>query len=196
MKPINYLLVLMFAMVTFVSCDTYGDYEQEFAPIYPLSGQYYVKVLDENNEELVISTIEDDDESYNVYGTYLYLYNTADNDKDKLWIKLPNGNKFQSGILGKISCNVEELTFNGTAGNMVADGTTPVGEFTVTSGKVTLESVTTPTNGKADGIEVKYTLKAKRTPSKASAAPDGMTMKRGLSLLLLPTIHPVLNHKN
>lgn len=37
MKPINYLLVLMFAMVTFVSCDTYGDYEQEFAPIYPLS---------------------------------------------------------------------------------------------------------------------------------------------------------------
>ena len=61
MKPINYLLVLMFAMVTFVSCDTYGDYEQEFAPIYPLSGQYYVKVLDENNEELVISTIEDDD---------------------------------------------------------------------------------------------------------------------------------------
>lgn len=101
MKPINYLLVLMFAMVTFVSCDTYGDYEQEFAPIYPLSGQYYVKVLDENNEELVISTIEDDDESYNVYGTYMYLYNTADNDKDKLWIKLPNGNKFQSGILGK-----------------------------------------------------------------------------------------------
>ena len=59
MKPINYLLVLMFAMVTFVSCDTYGDYEQEFAPIYPLSGQYYVKVLDENNEELLMSTIED-----------------------------------------------------------------------------------------------------------------------------------------
>ena len=57
MKPINYLLVLMFAMVTFVSCDTYGDYEQEFAPIYPLSGQYYVKVLDENNEELLMSTI-------------------------------------------------------------------------------------------------------------------------------------------
>jgi len=69
MKSINYLLVLMFAMVTFVSCDTYGDYEQEFAPIYPLSGQYYVKVLDENNEELLMSTIEDDDESYNVYGT-------------------------------------------------------------------------------------------------------------------------------
>ena len=161
MKPINYLLDLMFAMVTFVSCDTYGDYEQEFAPIYPLSGQYYVKVLDENNEELVISTTKDDDESYNVYGTYLYLYNTADNDKDKLWIKLPNTSLFKQGILGKISCNVEELTFNGTAGNMVADGTTPVGEFTVTSGKVTLESVTTPTNGKADGIEVKYTLEGK-----------------------------------
>ena len=97
MKPINYLLVLMFAMVTFVSCDTYGDYEQEFAPIYPLSGQYYVKVLDENNEELVMSTIEDDDESYNVYGIYMYLYNTADNDKDKLWIKLPNTSLFKQG---------------------------------------------------------------------------------------------------
>lgn len=33
MKPINYLLVLMFAMVTFVSCDTYGDYERSL-PLY------------------------------------------------------------------------------------------------------------------------------------------------------------------
>ncbi len=45
MKPIKYLFFLMFALVTFASCDTYGDYEQEFAPTYPLGGQYYVKVL-------------------------------------------------------------------------------------------------------------------------------------------------------
>lgn len=75
-------------------------------------------------------------------------------------------NLFKQGYSRQNSCNVEELTFNGTAGNMVADGTTPVGEFTVTSGKVTLESVTTPTNGKADGIEVKYTLEGKTYTSK------------------------------
>lgn len=161
MKPIKYLFFLVFALMTFASCDTYGDYEQEFAPTYPLGGQYYVKVFDENNQEIVMHQMTSGGVTYNVYGTYMYLYNTADNDKDKIWIKLPSDDSFDAGILGKISCDVNARTFSGTAGNMEADGHTAVGEFTVTSGIMTEKSVTTPTNGKSDGIEVKYTLNGK-----------------------------------
>lgn len=162
MKPIKYLFFVLFALVAFTSCETYGDYEQEFSPVYPLSGQYYVKVYDQDGQEMLMYTYKDDDDNLvEVYGTYLYLYNTADNDADKLWIKLPSDEEFDAGILGKISCNVKTLTFSGAAGNLVDDGVTPVGEFNVTSGTVTLQSVTTPTEGKADGIEVKYTLNDK-----------------------------------
>lgn len=161
MKSIKYLLFLTFALVAFASCDTYGDYDQEFAPTYPLGGQYYVKVLDENNQEIPMHQMKSGEVTYNVYGTYMYLYNTAANDKDKIWIKLPSDDLFDGGILGKISCDVNSLTFSGTAGNMEADGNTAVGEFTVTSGVMTEKSVTTPTNGKADGIELKYTLNGK-----------------------------------
>ena len=157
MKPIKYLFSLLFAMVGLSSCDTYGDYEQEFSPVYPLSGQYYVKVIDETGKEIVMHTITGPDgQKTDVFGTYMYLYNTTDNDKDKLWIKLPSDESFSAGILGKINCNV-----SGTAGNMEADGTTVNGEFTVNSGILTLKSVITPTNGKSDGIEVKYTLSGK-----------------------------------
>ena len=162
MKPIKYLFFLIFAMVGLISCDTYGDYEQEFSPVYPLSGQYYVKVIDEAGIEIVMNTITDSDgQKTDVFGTYMYLYNTTDNDKDKLWIKLPSDELFSTGILGKINCNVKDLTFSGTAGNMEADGATVNGTFTVNSGILTLKSVTTPTNGKSDGIEVKYTLNGK-----------------------------------
>lgn len=161
MKSIKYLLFLTFALVVFASCDTYGDYDQEFAPTYPLGGQYYVKVLDENNQEIPMHRMTSEGVTYNVYGTYMYLYNTAANDKDKIWIKLPSDDLFDGGILGKISCDVNSLTFSGTAGNMEADGNTAAGEFTVTSGVMTEKSVTTPTNGKADGIELKYTLNGK-----------------------------------
>ena len=75
MKPIKYLFFLIFAMVGLISCDTYGDYEQEFSPVYPLSGQYYVKVIDEAGKEIVMHTITDSDgQKTDVFGTYMYLY--------------------------------------------------------------------------------------------------------------------------
>ena len=35
MKQINKLLVILLALVTFSSCETYGDYEIEYTAIYP-----------------------------------------------------------------------------------------------------------------------------------------------------------------
>jgi len=132
-------------MTVFASCDTYGDYEQDFSPVYPLSGQYYVTVYDANNA--ILSA-----------GTYLYLYNTTDNATDKLWIKL-GSSSVQWGILGKIGCDVKALQFSGKAPNLAVstNGSTSSVDFTVTSGNVTLDGATTPTNGKSDAITVTFT---------------------------------------
>ncbi|MDR0893034.1 MAG: hypothetical protein LBN24_10530 [Mediterranea sp.] len=154
MKSMKYLLSLVFLVATLTACETYGDYEQEFASIHPLGGEYYVRVFDAHQQPLVMDKIKGAD----VYGTYMYLYNTANNDTDKLWIKLPNSSLFNLGIMGKIGCDLKTLTFSGTAGNMANDGMTERGEFTVKSGAVTLNGVTTPSGGKADGITVEYIL--------------------------------------
>lgn len=144
MKQIKCLVILLFAMTVFASCDTYGDYKQDFSPVYPLSGQYYVTVYDANN--VALST------------AYLYLYNTTDNATDKLWIKL-GSSTVKWGILGKIGCDVDALQFSGTAPNLAfsTDGATSSVNFTVASGKVTLDGATTPTNGKSDAIAVTFT---------------------------------------
>ena len=38
MKKIYKLLAVLLAIVTFSSCETYGDYDVEYSPIYPRSG--------------------------------------------------------------------------------------------------------------------------------------------------------------
>ena len=44
MKQINKLLVILLALVTFSSCETYGDYEIEYTAIYRLCGAWVVIV--------------------------------------------------------------------------------------------------------------------------------------------------------
>ena len=44
MKQINKLLVILLALVTFSSCETYGDYEIEYTAIYPLCGEWVVNI--------------------------------------------------------------------------------------------------------------------------------------------------------
>lgn len=139
---------MLFAVVALASCDTYGDYEQDFSPVYPLSGQYFVTVSDADGAALGQA--------------YLYLYNTTNNDTDKLWIKM--GSKANPwGILGKINCNVANLEFSGEAPNLAVstDGATSTTSFSVTSGKLTLNGATTPTEGKSDAIEVSFTVGGK-----------------------------------
>ena len=48
MKQINKLLVILLALVTFSSCETYGDYEIEYTAIYPLCGEWVVNVTGED----------------------------------------------------------------------------------------------------------------------------------------------------
>ena len=56
MKQINKLLVILLALVTFSSCETYGDYEIEYTAIYPLCGEWVVNVTGEMWIKMSVAT--------------------------------------------------------------------------------------------------------------------------------------------
>ena len=95
MKKIYKLLAVLLAIVTFSSCETYGDYDVEYSPIYPLSGEWIVNIYDANGQLLP------DAEGYTCN-----TYNTADNVADKMWVKMSTASTTW-GILGKVNCNVQ-----------------------------------------------------------------------------------------
>ena len=101
MKKIYKLLAVLLAIVTFSSCETYGDYDVEYSPIYPLSGEWIVNIYDANGQLLP------DAEGYTCN-----TYNTADNVADKMWVKMSTASATW-GILGKVNCNVQGLDFSG-----------------------------------------------------------------------------------
>lgn len=151
----KYIYSLLFAVLFLTSCDTYGDSDQDFSPIYPLSGQYYVTVCDSDGVAL--------------NKAYLYLYNTVNNTADTLWVRL-GSNSVNWGVLGKIPCNVKALTFNGDGPNLAfpikvpkdstySDSIIVYKEFTIGLGEVLLDAATTPTKGKSDSIYVDFEVK-------------------------------------
>ena len=153
MKKIYKLLAVLLAIVTFSSCETYGDYDVEYSPIYPLSGEWIVNIYDANGQLLP------DAEGYTCN-----TYNPADNVADKMWVKMSTASATW-GILGKVNCNVQGLDFSGdNVPNLVdsADGTTSETTFTISGGKVTLDGYDTKTGYKADAIE--FTLTSSKYP--------------------------------
>ena len=73
MKQINKLLVILLALLTFSSCETYGDYEIEYTAIYPLCGEWVVNVTGEDGGFL------EEDVTCNTYN------NNVDSS-DKKWL--------------------------------------------------------------------------------------------------------------
>lgn len=146
MKDIKKIWVVLLAILTFTSCETYGDYETEYSVIYPLCGEWIVNVYDAAGqvvkEKVTCNT-----------------YNTSDNATDKMWIKMgAAANNY--GILGKVNCSVPNKNFSGdNIPNLVdaADGATSATSFSVANGKITLQGYDTPTGHKADAIEFTMT---------------------------------------
>lgn len=132
MKKLKYIFFSLFAIVALAACDTYGDYDTEYSPVYPLSGQYNVTVYDASGTA--------------IDGTYLYLYNTTDNDNDKLWVRMSRSGYGENwgSILVKVSCDVKALTFGD--GNTVSDG------------KLELNGASTPSGGKADAVSLSFKI--------------------------------------
>ena len=149
MKQINKLLVILLALVTFSSCETYGDYEIEYTAIYPLCGEWVVNVTGEDRGVLA-------------EGVTCNTYNTTDDATDKMWIKMSVATN-DWGVRGKIHCDVTSKSFDGDGiANLLHadDGINSTVTFNI-SGKVIVDGYTTQANTKVDAIEFTLTQNGK-----------------------------------
>lgn len=149
MKQINKLLVILLALVTFSSCETYGDYEIEYTAIYPLCGEWVVNVTGEDSGVLA-------------EGVTCNTYNTTDDATDKMWIKMSVATN-DWGVRGKIHCDVTSKSFDGDGiANLLHadDGINSTVTFNI-SGKVIVDGYTTQANTKVDAIEFTLTQNGK-----------------------------------
>ena len=149
MKQINKLLVILLALVTFSSCETYGDYEIEYTAIYPLCGEWVVNVTGEDGGVLA-------------EGVTCNTYNATDDATDKMWIKMSVATN-DWGVRGKIHCDVTSKSFDGDGiANLLHadDGINSTVTFNI-SGKVIVDGYTTQANTKVDAIEFTLTQNGK-----------------------------------
>ena len=140
MKNIKYI-ILALIVGTLYSCETYPDQEQEHTAIGKMSGEWLSNVYEADETTLASTSV-----------FALRTYNTTANDVNKAWIKL--GTTQTIALLGKVDVDASAMTFSGsTIPNEAKAGNT----FTILESKVTLNSVTTESGVKADGIYIRYT---------------------------------------
>jgi hypothetical protein len=102
MKKLLYLsFIVPLAMLLFSSCETMEDPNMEYSPVYPLSGEWYVKF----ELQTATDTFED---VYNLGYVKILTYNTSSNTKDTIWI-----DDYTNTWNFKIKCpiNLKEKTF-------------------------------------------------------------------------------------
>ncbi|HOK52106.1 MAG: lipid-binding protein [Bacteroidales bacterium] len=101
MKNYKYLLAFILPIVILVSCETMEEPKIEYSPVYPLSGEWFVKFEAETSP----GTFED---IYHLGYVKILTYNTAYNSKDTMWID-DLGNTWSFKI--KCPINVTARTF-------------------------------------------------------------------------------------
>ena len=145
MKHLKYIFLMLLVSLSLASCNSEdNDYDIEYTAIHPLGGQYVVTVS-KNGAEVGMM--------------YCTIANTVSNETDKCWVRV--GSVTAAGaynINGKISCDVKGLSFSGTnienlAGNVASSSET----FTLTDGKLELNSITAPSGTVTDKISFTYT---------------------------------------
>lgn len=163
MRIIKKLFILCFFLAFTASCETYKDYEMEFSPVYPLSGEWLVRFTDTS---VTPSTS----------GLFVMSsFNTADNSTTQMWIRVTSTSASAANIAytgrfdGKINCNAAGKTFSGdnvqnTFYSTLAVPPTPIPTFTITNGTVITNGYDTATGGKSDKIT--FTITDTRKPGK------------------------------
>ena len=149
MRSIKILFALFSSVVLFTACENYSDTPVEYSPIFPLSGEWRVRVTDLGPDTLLKTTT-------GAVAMYTFgTYNTSDNQTDVMWIRTTTAMVSNLGTLrGKISCDVSGLSFSGTN---VEDISAAAATFTVTEGKVILNAISMPSGVKADKISFRLT---------------------------------------
>lgn len=148
MRKLKYILFAVLAALTLHACDTYSDdYDIEYTAIHPLGGEYTVTIKDAVQDTVIVQS------------AICIVANTTNNDKDLCWVRIGGLSTATAyAINGKLSCNVGDLSFNGTnienlAGNVVSSTHT----FSIPDGKVVLKGITTPSGTVGDKISFTYT---------------------------------------
>lgn len=153
MRMIKKLFILCFFLVFAASCETYKDYEIDYSPIYPLSGEWLVRYT--NTTTNVTSGL-----------MVMSTFNTADNSASQMWIRTTSTSTSYFGRFdGKIDCNVADKSFSGsTVSNTyyttLAVPTTQT--FTITAGTIVTDGYDTATGNKSDLIT--FTITDSRKP--------------------------------
>ena len=152
-SKIKSFILLFVVSFAFWGCETYSDPKVEYSPVYPLSGEWRVRITNLNTNALVANSM------YNL-GTY----NTADNATNQMWIRTTqNIPTFSSAAIktlkAKISCDVPSLSFstNGVIQNLHITTNAVIDTIVITEGKVTKNSIKMKSGVMADRIYLKIT---------------------------------------
>jgi hypothetical protein len=147
MKTIIKILAVISIIMILQGCETYKDYEIEYTPVYPLSGEWYVRFTDISVTPNVTSGL-----------ILVSTYNTSDNSMNQMWIRATSSSTLYTGrFTGKINCDVGNLSFGGDIVTNTYYTTTPTPTFSITEGKVELNGYNTATGGKSDKISFRMT---------------------------------------
>ena len=160
MRMIKRLFILCFFLVIAASCETYKDYEIEYSPVYPLSGEWIVRFTDASVTPATTGIF------------VMSTYNTADNSATQMWIRVTSTSATAANVAytgrftGKINCDVAAKTFSGAtvANTFYTTGSVTSQTFTITSGTVVKDGYDTATGGKSDKIT--FTITDTRKPGK------------------------------
>lgn len=161
MRMIKNLFILCFFLVFASGCETYKDYEMEFSPVYPLSGEWMVRFTD--------PTVTPARSGLFVMSTF----NTADNSSNQMWIRLTSvltttnaeaNQAYPGRLVGKINCDVAGKSFSGANVVNTYSTATSALTFTITNGTVITDGYDTATGGKSDKIS--FTITDSRKPGK------------------------------
>lgn len=169
MSIIKKLFILCFFLVAAAGCETYKDYDIEYSPVYPLSGEWLVRFTDASVTPATSGLF------------VLSTFNTAANDQDKMWIRVTSTSATAANIAytgrftGKINCDVAAKTFSGENVANTFYTTAPLHTFTITNGTVILNGYDTATGGKSDKIS--FTITDTRKPGKTITV-DGFRRTR------------------
>lgn len=158
MRMIKNLFILCFVLVFASSCETYKDYETEYSPVYPLSGEWIVRFTDTSVTPATSGIF------------VLSTYNTADNSDNQMWIRAVSTSATAPNIAypgrftGKINCDVAAKSFSGENAANTFYTAAPLHTFTITGGTVITDGYDTATGGKSDKIT--FTMTDTRKPGK------------------------------
>ena len=160
---IKSIILFSVCAVSFMSCETYSDPKVDYSPIFPISGEWRVRITNLSTNTLVSTT------AMYTFGTY----NTADNATNQMWLRTTSAiptfapvTTIPRTLKAKISCDVANLSFSttGTTQNTAVTAfstlypmNSVVDTLVVTEGKITLNSVDMPSGVKSDRIYFKLT---------------------------------------